>query len=72
AYDAARAVRPAGAAPIAAPAPQAAPSVLRGPTEEAEPETTGSIPRPAAKAEEGWFSSTASSMRGIGGALGLW
>ncbi len=72
AYAAARAVRPVGAAPIAAPAPQAAPSVLRGPTEEAEPETTGSIPRPAAKAEEGWFSSTASSMRGIGGALGLW
>lgn len=39
----------------------------------AEPETTGSIaPRPAASADEGWFTSTASSFRGVGGALGLW
>lgn len=37
----------------------------------AEPETTGTIVPRAAK-EEGWFTSTASSFRGLGGALGLW
>jgi peptidoglycan/xylan/chitin deacetylase (PgdA/CDA1 family) len=40
-----------------------------------EPATTGSIPAPVVaqpKAEEGWFSSTASSFRGIGSAVGLW
>lgn len=55
-YDAARS---------AAPAPAAA----------SEPATTGSISAPSAtpvKSEEGWFSSTASSFRGIGSAVGLW
>ena len=37
----------------------------------AAPETTGSVPsRP--KAEEGWFSSTAASFRGVASAVGLW
>lgn len=37
----------------------------------AEPEVTGSVPaRP--KAEEGWFSSTAASFRGVASAVGLW
>jgi hypothetical protein len=37
----------------------------------AEPEITGSIAaRP--KADEGWFSSTASSFRGVASAVGLW
>ena len=52
------AATPSRAAPVeAAPAP--------------EPETTGTVaPRPPK--EEGWFTSTASSFRGLGGALGLW
>ena len=37
-----------------------------------EPETTGSIRPAVAPKEEGWFSSTASSFRGIGSAVGLW
>jgi hypothetical protein len=59
--------RPAVVAPAAvAPVPA---KVEQAPT--SEPETTGSVAPRAAK-EEGWFTSTASSFRGLGGALGLW
>ncbi|NLH82261.1 MAG: polysaccharide deacetylase family protein [Phyllobacteriaceae bacterium] len=37
----------------------------------AEPETTGSVATTPAKSD-GWFSATATSFRGLGGALGLW
>lgn len=68
AYDAAATREPAKpvvapiAAPTAAPAPRSALD---------EPATTGSVGRQASK-DEGWFTSTASSFRGLGGALGLW
>jgi len=60
-----------GAAPASAlPATARPEPVAASPA--AEPETTGSIaPRVAAK-DDAWFSSTASSFRGLGGALGLW
>jgi len=63
-YDAAKAQPSTGAVP----GPQsAAPS--------SEPQTTGSVPAPVVaqpKSEEGWFSSTASSFKGLGTAVGLW
>jgi len=68
-----------GAQPIRAAAPQAAAAkaqpvivpIAAPAVAPAEPETTGTIAPRAAK-DDGWFTSTASSFRGLGGALGLW
>lgn len=59
-------VASAPAAAVAAPKPVILPPA---PARAEEPETTASVPT---KQEEGWFSSTASSFKGLGGALGLW
>lgn len=64
AYQAATAATPAAAVSTA---PAAAPTAATG-----EPETTGSVPAAKAAKSDGWFSASASSFRGFGGALGLW
>ncbi len=79
-YDAAAAKAPAQARPQpvlipigtsgAAPAAARSEPVAASPV--AEPETTGSIAPRVAAQDDAWFSSTASSFRGLGGALGLW
>ena len=78
-YAARPAVQPAvaKAQPVIVPIAAAAPDPARvepaaAPAEAArEPETTGSV-APRAPKEEGWFTSSAASFRGLGGALGLW
>jgi len=62
-YDAAKTASSAADAPVQSAALVGAVS--------ADPMTTGSLPaRP--KAEDGWFSSTAASFRGVASAVGLW
>jgi peptidoglycan/xylan/chitin deacetylase (PgdA/CDA1 family) len=65
AYDARATAQPAAAKaqPVIVP--------IAATASESDPETTGSI-GPRVVREEGWFTSTASSFRGLGGALGLW
>jgi peptidoglycan/xylan/chitin deacetylase (PgdA/CDA1 family) len=79
AYDAtAGKARPVGA-PVTAASTQrtAPPAPAPAPARQAadEPQTTGSLPdvaRPRPKAEDGWFSSTAASFRGVASVVGLW
>lgn len=63
-YGAAKPVAAAAVVPAAATA-----TLPATPAHPDEAETTASVP---ARHEEGWFSSTASSFKGLGGALGLW
>ena len=82
AYDAnAAKARPVGgavapAALATAPAPRtAAPAPTPTRAVADEPQTTGSVPTATharVKAEDGWFSSTAASFRGVASVVGLW
>lgn len=74
AYDTTRGpARPVGqvaatAAPAAAATARTAALAREVP---AEPETTGSVPAAKPKAEDGWFSATAASFRGVAAVVGL-
>lgn len=66
-YEAARSATESGAAPAVRNAAYAAvaPTTV-------EPVTTGSVPAAAPRTDEGWFTSTATSFRGVASAIGLW